>query len=25
VPQIFINGKHLGGLEELERWNKKAA
>jgi len=25
VPQIFINGKHIGGLEELERLNKRAA
>src|SRR5918997_1206647 len=25
VPQIFVNGKHIGGLEELERWAKKAA
>src|SRR4051812_20870713 len=25
VPQIFINGKHIGGLEDLERWAKKAA
>ena len=25
VPQVFINGQHIGGLEELERWNKKAA
>jgi len=25
VPQVFINGKHIGGLEELERWTKKAA
>jgi glutaredoxin-like protein len=25
VPQVFINGKHIGGLEELERWSKKAA
>ena len=25
VPQVFINGKHIGGLEELERWAKKAA
>ncbi len=20
VPQVFINGRHVGGLEELERW-----
>lgn len=25
VPQVFINGKHIGGLEELERWSQKAA
>jgi glutaredoxin-like protein len=25
VPQIFINGKHIGGLEELEAWAQKAA
>jgi len=25
VPQIFINGKHIGGLEELQHWAKKAA
>ncbi len=25
VPQIFINGQHIGGLEELQRWSKKAA
>jgi glutaredoxin-like protein len=25
VPQVFINGKHVGGLEELENWVKKAA
>lgn len=25
VPQIFVNGKHIGGLEELERWAKRAA
>ena len=25
VPQIFINGRHIGGLEELQRWSKKAA
>jgi glutaredoxin-like protein len=25
VPQVFINGKLIGGLEELERWTKKAA
>ena len=25
VPQVFINGRHIGGLEELERFAKKAA
>jgi glutaredoxin-like protein len=25
VPQVFINGMHIGGLEELERRVKKAA
>jgi glutaredoxin-like protein len=25
VPQVFINGRHIGGLEELERWAKQAA
>ncbi len=25
VPQVFINGEHIGGWEELERWAKKAA
>jgi glutaredoxin-like protein len=25
VPQVFINGKHIGGLEDLQRWAKKAA
>jgi glutaredoxin-like protein len=25
VPQVFINGKHIGGWEELEAWAKKAA
>ena len=25
VPQIFINGRHIGGLEELQQWAKKAA
>src|SRR5438876_484600 len=24
VPQVFVNGKHIGGLEELEQWAKKA-
>ena len=25
VPQVFVNGQLVGGLEELQRWNKKAA
>ena len=25
VPQVFINGQLIGGLEALERWAKKAA
>jgi len=25
VPQVFVNGKHIGGLEDLQRWSKKAA
>jgi glutaredoxin-like protein len=25
VPQIYINGQHIGGHEELERWARKAA
>jgi len=25
VPQVFVNGERIGGLEELERWAKKAA
>ena len=25
VPQVFINGKHIGGLEDLQSWAKKAA
>jgi glutaredoxin-like protein len=25
VPQVFINGEHIGGLEELERWARRAA
>lgn len=25
VPQVFVNGARIGGLEELERWAKKAA
>lgn len=25
VPQVFINGKHIGGLDALDRWVKKAA
>jgi glutathione-dependent peroxiredoxin len=25
VPQIFINGRHIGGAEELEQWSRQAA
>ncbi len=25
VPQVFINGRHIGGWEELERWTRAAA
>ena len=25
VPQLFVNGELIGGLEELERWARKAA
>jgi glutaredoxin-like protein len=25
VPQVFINGELIGGLDELERWAKRAA
>ncbi|HZM36560.1 MAG TPA: glutathione peroxidase [Burkholderiales bacterium] len=25
VPQVFINGQHIGSLEDLERWSRKAA
>jgi len=25
VPQIFINGSRIGGLDELQKWSKKAA
>ena len=25
VPQVFVNGKHIGGWEDLERWARKAA
>ena len=25
VPQIFVNGRHVGGLEALEDWARKAA
>jgi glutaredoxin-like protein len=25
VPQIFVNGQHIGGLEALEDWARKAA
>jgi len=25
VPQVFINGRYIGGLEQLEKWAEKAA
>ena len=25
VPQVFINGQRIGGLDELEKWSQKAA
>jgi glutaredoxin-like protein len=25
VPQVFINGQRVGGLEELKRWVARAA
>jgi glutathione-dependent peroxiredoxin len=25
VPQVFINGKHIGGWDDLQAWAKKAA
>src|SRR5262245_16041831 len=25
VPQVFVNGERIGGLEALERWARKAA
>ena len=25
VPQVFVNGQHIGGWDELERWARKAA
>ena len=25
VPQVFINGRHIGGFEELQQWSRKAA
>ena len=25
VPQVFVNGQRIGGLEELQNWAKKAA
>src|SRR3954464_14165062 len=25
VPQVFINGRHIGGLEDLQAWAKKAS
>jgi glutaredoxin-like protein len=25
VPQVFVNGKHIGGLEDLQSWASTAA
>ena len=25
VPQVFVNGEHIGGWKELDRWAKRAA
>ena len=25
VPQVFVNGNLIGGLEDLQRWGQKAA
>ena len=25
VPQVFLNGRHIGGWEDLQRWARKAA
>lgn len=25
VPQVFVNGRHVGGLEELQKWSRQAA
>jgi glutaredoxin len=25
VPQVFVNGERIGGLEELKRWAARAA
>ena len=25
VPQVFVNGRRIGGLDELEKWSRKAA
>ena len=25
IPQVFVNGQHIGGLEDPERWAKRAA
>jgi glutaredoxin-like protein len=25
VPQVFVNGRRIGGLDELEKWARKAA
>ena len=24
LPQVFVNGKHVGGYEELQNWAKKS-
>ena len=25
VPQVFVNGRHIGGLEDLQSWTRRAA
>jgi glutaredoxin len=25
VPQVFVNGRYIGGYEELQAWARKAA
>jgi glutaredoxin-like protein len=25
VPQVFVNGQRIGGLEDLQKWARKAA